>query len=252
MAPWAVVTGANSGIGLEVARRLLLDGWSVWALDLSIDGLRELAAAFPAALAARVCDVRSESSVVAAFREIRASGHQVRALVCSAGVLRTAPLASMSTDDFDLLFSVNTRGAWLCAREGRALLEAAASRDEPGRIVMIGSIAAVRPKVGGGAYAATKAALSQIVRVMAVELAPGHLRVNAVAPSTVDTPMIRGVAAAGAAGGYRASGVSPVGRVSTASDIAPVVQFLLSPASDYINGVTIAVDGGTSAAFVPA
>ena len=85
---------------------------------------------------------------------------------------------------------------------------------------------------------------------MAVELGGEHILVNAVAPATVDTPMIRNAMQGNDPSGYRASGASPLGRIATPSDIVGVIRFLLTPASNYVNGAMIPVDGGTSAAFV--
>ena len=250
MLPTAVVTGANSGIGLETCRQLLAEGWRVFALDLSTAALTVVGEDSGDRLATLECDVSREDSVARAFGEIAHAAPALDALICSAGVLRTSPLLSMATADFDLLFAVNTRGPWLCARAAYPLLKAAARVDAPARIVMLASIAALRPKVGGGAYAASKAALGRLVRVMAVELGGEHIRVNAVAPSTVDTPMIRNALKGDDPSGYRASGTSPLGRISTPSDIVGVIRFLLAPASNYVNGAMIPVDGGTSAAFV--
>ncbi len=196
------------------------------------------------------CDVSDESSVAAAFAEVSRRTPRLHALVCSAGVLRMGPLMEMSAADFDAVFAVNTRGAWLCARAALPLLEAAASADAPSHMVMLASIAAVRPKVGGGAYAASKAALVKLVRVAAVELAARHVLVNAVAPATVDTPMISR-ARQNAATTYRPSGESPLGRIATPGDIANVVSLLLDPRANYVTGALIPVDGGTSAAYVP-
>lgn len=251
MASTAVVTGADSGIGFETCRQLLAEGWRVFALDLSTTALTSLSEGEGGArLVSIECDVRREESVARAFGEIGRAAPALDALICSAGVLRTSPLLSMATADFDLLFAVNTRGPWLCARAAYPLLKAAARSDAPARIVMLASIAALRPKVGGAAYAASKAALHSLVRVMAVELGGEHIRVNAVAPSTVDTPMIRNAMKGDDPSGYRASGTSPLGRISTPSDIVGVIRFLLTTASNYVNGAMIPVDGGTSAAFV--
>jgi NAD(P)-dependent dehydrogenase (short-subunit alcohol dehydrogenase family) len=157
----------------------------------------------------------------------------------------------MAESDFDALFDVNTKGAWLCARAALPLLERAGRPEAPARIVFVASIAAIRPKVGGGGYGASKVALTQIARVLAVELAAKSILVNAVAPSTVDTPMTRQLAADAGHNGYTVSGLSPLGRVAVPADITPVIRFLLSDASRYISGAVLPVDGGTSAAFQP-
>jgi NAD(P)-dependent dehydrogenase (short-subunit alcohol dehydrogenase family) len=238
-----VVTGAASGIGRQCCAQLAAEGWSVHPMDIVHDDAVDGRAIIR-------CDVRDETSVASAFAEVARRTPRLDALVCSAGVLRMAPLVEMAAADFDAVFAVNTRGPWLCAKAALPLLEASARRDAPARMVMLASIAAVRPKVGGGAYAASKAALARIVAVMAVELAARHVLVNALAPATVDTPMIA-QARQGAATRYRPSGESPLGRIATPADIANAVSLLLDPRANYVTGVLIPVDGGTSAAYVP-
>jgi NAD(P)-dependent dehydrogenase (short-subunit alcohol dehydrogenase family) len=246
----AAVTGAGSGIGRETCRALLAGGWRVFALDVAQVSLDTLAADMAGLGELHIlrCDASDAASVNAAFAVVRHDTPRLDALICSAGVLRTGPLLDMSVEDFDQVFAVNTRGPWLCAKAAAPLLRAGASAAEPARIIMVGSISALRPKVNGGVYAASKSALSRLVRVMAVELAADHILVNAVAPGTVDTPM---VAAAGVAG-YRPSGVSPLGRVAQPADVTAVMLMLLRPEMNYVTGTWIPVDGGTSAAFVPA
>jgi len=238
-----VVTGAASGIGRQCCAQLAAEGWSVHPMDIVHDDAVDGRAIIR-------CDVRDETSVASAFAEVARRTPRLDALVCSAGVLRMAPLVEMAAADFDAVFAVNTRGPWLCAKAALPLLEASARRDAPARMVMLASIAAVRPKVGGGAYAASKAALARIVAVMAVELAARHVLVNALAPATVDTPMIA-QARRGAATRYRPSGESPLGRIATPADIANAVSLLLDPRANYVTGAFIPVDGGTSAAYVP-
>ena len=248
----AVITGANSGIGLECCRQLLAEDWTVFALDIGSANLDAMPDSFRERLHIYKCDVASAPDVSEAFKSIGTLTTRIDALICSAGILRTSPLMEMSVADFDNVFAVNTRGPWLCARAAMPLLQGSAiTSDGPARVIMLASIAVVRPKVGGGAYAASKAALNHLVRVMAVELGGQNIRVNAVAPATVDTPMIRAVAGDGTSG-YKPSGNSPIGTVATPEDIVPVIKFLLTPASNYINGTMLTVDGGTSAAFAPA
>ena len=247
----AVVTGAASGIGRQCCRQLLDDGWQVFALDVSASALGEIDAELQSGDRLRLlpCDVRDADNVASVFSEIAQQAPFVDALICSAGILRTGPLMDMAIEDFDQLFAVNTRGAWLCTKAALPLLRQAASSQMPSRVVMLGSIAAIRPKIGGGAYAASKAALSRLVRVMAVELAQDNILVNAVAPGTVDIPMIAS-ALAKPGKTYKPSGRSPLGRVAEPADVVAVIRFLLQPASNYVTGTWIPVDGGTSAAFV--
>ena len=146
------------------------------------------------------------------------------------------------------MFDVNVRGLWLCAKYALPALQRAAAAGETARMVLLSSIASIRPKVNGGIYAASKAAVSQLTKVLAVENANSGVLINAVAPATVDTPMVRAVAG----GNYRPSGQSPLGRIAQPEDVVRVIRFLLSEDSAYMTGTIIPVDGGTSAAFVPA
>jgi NAD(P)-dependent dehydrogenase (short-subunit alcohol dehydrogenase family) len=248
------ITGGASGIGRGTAKRLLEDGWTVIALDVAEAGLADLRKTFAVhggRLHTRTCDVTSPESIAGVFAEIgRTFGH-INGLVCSAGVLKIGRLESMSIEDFDQVFSVNVRGLWLCAREAMSLLKTAASEGEVARIVFLASIAGLRHKIDSGAYAATKAAVIALTKVMAVESAPHNILVNAIAPATVDTPMVRPHMQPGNNSNYRTSGTSPLGRIAEPDDIAAVIRFLLSKDAAYVTGTVIPVDGGTTAAFVP-
>ncbi len=247
----AAVTGAASGIGQAACRRLLETGWTVFGLDVAenrLEAVRDGFAAFQGRFRPVVCDVADAGSVTAAFGAI---GPSLNALICCAGVLRAALLENMAIEDFDLVLNTNLRGTFLCAQKGLPLLRRAATAEHPSRIVLLSSIAALRPKIVSGAYAASKAAVSQLCRVMAAEWAPSGVLVNALAPGTVDTPMVRAVSDPATSKGYRPSGVSPIGRIAQPDDIVDVMMFLLSDAARYVTGTTIPVDGGTQAAFIP-
>jgi NAD(P)-dependent dehydrogenase (short-subunit alcohol dehydrogenase family) len=247
----AVVTGAASGIGQAACRRLLEAGWTVFGLDNAQGRLDEVARGFGANFRPVLCDVASADAITAAFDQVAAAATRLNALVTCAGVLRTALMEDMAIADFDLVLNVNTRGTFLCAQKALPLLRAGATADNPSRIVMLSSVAALRPKVVSGAYAASKAAVSQLCRVMAAEWAPSGVLVNALAPGTVDTPMVAAVSDPTLSKGYRPSGVSPVGRIARPDDVVDVMMFLLSDAARYVTGTTIPVDGGTQAAFIP-
>ncbi|MSP04321.1 MAG: SDR family oxidoreductase [Acetobacteraceae bacterium] len=239
----AVVTGAASGIGAHTARRLCADGWHVFGLDLPSATLQAAENFTPLP-----CDVRDPAQVESAFNGV---GGKLNALIACAGILRTGPIADQTVEDFDLVFNVNVRGLWLCAKYALPALKQAAADGETARIVLLSSIASIRPKVNGGVYAASKAAVSQLTKVLAVENASYGVLINAVAPATVDTPMVR-PALASNAGNYKPSGKSPLGRIAEPEDVVRLIRFLLSDDSAYMTGTIIPVDGGTAAAFVPA
>lgn len=250
----AAITGAASGIGRGTTRRLLDDGWTVIALDLSEEALGRLKAEhadYGSRLETVVADVRSEASLAQAFGGINERHGRLNGLVASAGLLRTGPLDEMATADFDDLFAVNVRGLWLSARFAMPLLKTAGARKEPARVVFLASISGLRHKIDSGAYAATKAAVIALTKVWAVESAASGVLVNAVAPATVDTPMVRPYLNPGTNTRYRTSGTSPIGRIAEPADIAAVIRFLMSPDAGYVNGAIIPVDAGTIAAFVP-
>src|SRR5690606_6934175 len=121
----------------------------------------------------------------------------------------------------------------------------------PSRIILLGSVSGIRPKVGSGFYAATKAALHALTGVLAVELAQDNILVNAVAPGTVNTSMIRAAQSAATGSGYKPSGTSPLGRIAEPEDVTAVILFFLSDTSRYVTGTVLPVDGGTRAAFKP-
>jgi NAD(P)-dependent dehydrogenase (short-subunit alcohol dehydrogenase family) len=254
MSKVAAITGAASGIGRGTTRRLLDDGWTVVALDSSNPGLESLRQEFAAVgdrLVTMACDVTSVESVSSAFREIGKRYGKLNGLVCSAGVLKIGALDTMPVEEFDQLFAVNVRGLWLTAREAMPWLKEAGAANEIARVVLLASIAGIRHKIDSGAYAATKAAVIALTKVLAVESAPYKVLVNAVAPATVDTPMVRPHLTPGTNTRYRTSGTSPLGRIAQPSDVAAVIRFLMSEDAGYVNGTIVPVDGGTVAAFVP-
>lgn len=250
----AIVTGAASGIGADFCLDLMKNGWTVFGIDLSADGLNKLGAEAKASgcsFYSYSCNVADSDAMSLVFQDIFSHTDTINAVVCSAGIFRTGPLVDMPEQDFDALFAVNTKGAWLTIKSAVPQLRNASKKNQIARVLVVASIAALRPKVGGGAYAASKAALTQLVKVMAVELAEDNILVNAIAPSTVDTPLTRTLSAEAAENGYTVSGISPLGRVAEASDITAVLRFFLSESAGYISGAILPIDGATSAAFQP-
>jgi NAD(P)-dependent dehydrogenase (short-subunit alcohol dehydrogenase family) len=250
----AAVTGAASGIGRGTARRLLDDGWTVVAMDVSEQGLAKLREEFGiygTRLDTVHADVTSEASLSKAFDDVAKRHGRLNGFVASAGLLRTGPLDSMPTNEFDDLFAVNVRGVWLSTKYAMPLLRAAAEKGEAARVVFLASISGLRHKMDSGAYAATKSAVIALTKVWAVENASAGILVNAIAPATTETPMVAPHLNPGSNTRYRTSGTSPLGRIAQPADIANVIHFLMSPEAAYVTGTVIPVDGGTTAAYVP-
>jgi NAD(P)-dependent dehydrogenase (short-subunit alcohol dehydrogenase family) len=251
--PVAVV-GAATGIGRATALAFAGQGAHVAALDINtepLDGFAEdLRAAGAGKTLTAATDVRDSDSMSTALQQAAAEIGGLDHLVFTAGILRVGLLTDMPEREFDDVFAVNMRGFWITLRAALPLLQTGPDRRRA--ITAISSAAALRPKVSSGAYAASKAALSHLVRVFAVELAASGITVNAVAPATVETPMTAPFMGQAAANhGYRLTGTSPMGRIAQPEDIANASLFLSSKAADYITGVTLPVDGGSTAALQP-
>jgi len=239
----AVVTGAASGIGWAVAARLSAAGAAVVAADLD-EASAQAAAANLSAGGARAIglggDVRDWACGEAVASAATARFGALDILVNCAGLFPSGAALDLGEAHWDLVLDVNLKGALnlsqACARRMRDL-------GAGGAIVNIASIQGLRPKVGKAAYAASKAGLISLTQVLAQELAPHGVRVNALAPGPVLTE--GALAAAGEAAGAAAYAARlPLGRFGTPDEIAVAAQFLASPAAAWITGTTLVIDGG--------
>lgn len=249
----AVVTGGASGIGKRTVERLLQEGWKVWAFDISDSGLHALSEQYKGnpGFRARKCDVSSLQSVTAAFQDVARETSSIDALICSAAVFRVGSLEEMTAEQVDQLVNTNFKGVWYSVNQSLTLLRKNASPEKPSRVVIVGSIAGIRPKVGTGIYAALKAAVHVLTGMYGYELAPSGVIVNAVAPGSIDTPLARdGLEMASTHSRFKPSGKSPLGRIGQPDDVADVILFFLSDAAKYVNGTVLPSDGGTRAAFL--
>ena len=237
----ALVTGAAGGIGAAVARRLAADGFAVAGLDLAADGAAEVCADLDGALAVR-CDVADEESVASAVASVRDALGEVTVLVNAAGYFARHDVPDLSVTEWRRFMDVNAMGPFLTCREVLPAMLAAGS----GNIVNVVSTAGVRGGRQRAAYCASKGALLQLTRSLSVDHGRQGIRVNAVCPGLIDTPMadwIRHDAAA--MDDFDAS--LPAGRIGTPEEVADVVSFLVGPSSTYMHGATVMVDGGISA-----
>jgi NAD(P)-dependent dehydrogenase (short-subunit alcohol dehydrogenase family) len=238
--PRAVVTGAARGIGQAVARRLMREGISVLAVDLDAEGLRTVAAEGAETLVANVAEPAGRDAIVAA-----AGG--LRYLVNAAGVLFVAPIWEVTLEDWRRLYAVNVEGTFfLCQALGSRMAAG-------GAIVNLSSSAAkLANTIDVAPYSTSKAAVLGITRSFAYALAPRGVRVNAVCPGIIDTPMqakvlaqvapLRGMTAE-ELGEVRLRTV-PLGRVGTAEECAALIWFLLSDEAGYMTGQAINQTGG--------
>jgi 3-oxoacyl-[acyl-carrier protein] reductase len=220
----ALVTGGSRGIGAAIARRLRDDGWTVATLSRNGNGADVRA------------DVSDPEQVAAAFAEVHERFGPVLALVNNAGVREDGLAIRMSADDWERVVDVNLNGAFHCTR--RALDDMLKARF--GRIVNVSSIVAVHGNPGQANYAAAKAGLLGFTRTIAREMARKGITCNAVAPGVIETDMTEGVA-------DDLKAAVPAGRVGQPEEVAAAVAFLVSDDAAYVNGATLAVDGGLGA-----
>lgn len=235
----AVVTGAARGIGHSVVTRLRAAGYRVVAVDISpaVADLAEEGWIVPLP-----ADVRADATPAAAVDRAVSAFGRLDLLVNNAARFLRRPILDTSDDDFDTLFAVNVRPAWRFARAALPHLTGAG-----GAIVNVASISGLVGIPNQSVYAMTKGAIVQLTRQLAIEWAGRSVRVNAVAPGAVDTRFMDEARAADpdpAASLAITLGNHPIGRMSTADEVARAVAFLASPESAGITGTILSVDGG--------
>jgi 2-deoxy-D-gluconate 3-dehydrogenase len=243
----AFVTGAAYGIGAASALALARDGCDVAVSELRPDDLAETVEAILAAGARAVpvtLDLRSLSSIERAMAEVLAAVGELDALVNNAGVPLTRPAVEATEAEWDEVIDVNLKGTFFLSQQmGRHLI----GSGRPGCIVSIASTHGVIGLAGRSIYGISKAGVSQMTRMLAIEWAGHGIRVNAVAPGTVETRSRAAVFAANPQRRKLMLNRIPLGRFGTAAEMAAAVCYLASPQAAYITGQTILLDGGLTA-----
>jgi meso-butanediol dehydrogenase/(S,S)-butanediol dehydrogenase/diacetyl reductase len=239
----AVVTGAARGIGLAIAQWFLAHGHRVALLDRDGATLEPCVQALgrPDHVLALHADVSDEAQVRSAFDALGQRWGRLDALVNNAGVALFKPLLETSFAEWSLVMATNLDGPFLCSQAATPLM----LKSGGGAIVHIASISGLRASTLRVAYGTSKAALMHLTRQQAAELGHLGIRVNAIAPGPVDTEMAKQVHSAAIRADYHAA--IPLNRYGTPEEIASAVGFLCSDAAAYVNGQTLAVDGGFDA-----
>ncbi len=254
----ALITGAGSGIGAAIAKRLAREGAKVWVTDLSLEAAGRVAGEIEAAggkARAQKVDVTQRGDLEAARDAAYAEDGRVDIVVANAGVSTMRPFLELTDEDWDFNFAVNAKGVFLTLQtfarrmKDQPLMEKSELR---GKLIATASMAARQAAPLLAHYSASKFAVLGLVQAAAKELAPYKLTVNAVNPGFVKTSMqarevhweaeLRGITPEEVIADYVRQ--TPLGRLERPEDVAGVVTFLAGPDADFITGEAIEVNGG--------
>jgi NAD(P)-dependent dehydrogenase (short-subunit alcohol dehydrogenase family) len=242
----ALITGAAGGLGASIARGLARAGVRVLLADLSDDALRGVEQAIiDAGGDAASCriDVTVAAEVEGAVACAVQSWGRLDVLVNCAGITLRQPALQFSETQWDRIIGVNLKGTWLCCQAAGKVMVAQGH----GRIINMASIGGLVGLPMSVAYCASKGAVVQLTRTLAVEWAPFGVTVNAIAPCTFETPMVQRVIDAEEAYRDRVIARIPLGRMGKPEEIVGTVLYLASRASSMMTGHVLALDGGYTA-----
>jgi len=239
----AVVTGASKGIGAEIARALAAQGASVVvnyasAKDGADKVVADISKSGGKAIAVKA-DVAKSAEVKQLFAETKKAYGRVDVLVNNAGVYKFLPLEDNTEDEFHREFNINVLGTLLATQE-------AARHFGPngGSVINLSSVASDKGLPGSSIYSATKGAVDSLTRVLATELGPRKIRVNAIRPGGVETEGVHAIGIIGSDFEKQMVAETPLGRIGQPDDIASVAVFLASDASKWLTGEKLTASGG--------
>jgi len=237
----AVITGGTTGIGFATAKRFVDEGAKVVLTGTNPETLEKARSQLNGSADVIESDASNEQDVKALFKEVVDKHGSIDVLFLNAGIARFAPWDQHSEDDFDRQFAINVKGPWLAIKHAIPVLEDGAS------VIATTSVANKMGMPGSSAYSATKAALQQMVRTAAAELSPRGIRVNAVSPGPIETPIFEKAGMPAEEMQQMAEGIQSqvaLGRFGKSEEVANVALFLASDESSYVQGQEFVVDGG--------
>lgn len=235
-----LAAGGAGGLGKVLAHALAERGARVTVADFDADAAAEVAGSLPGeGHGARLLDVRDEESCKAAVAKAAGAGGRLDVLLNCVGILRTAPALELAAKDFEDSIAINLTGSFVLARAAGAVMVAQGG----GRIITLASVSSQVVNPDYAAYASSKAGLSHLTRVLALEWAAKGVTVNAIGPAVVPTPLVEDFLKRTGKYDYQMSRI-PMGRFCAAEDLIGTALLLASPAGAFITGQTIYVDGG--------
>ncbi len=237
----AVITGGNSGIGLATAHAFANHGAKVVIMGRNTASLEKAKTEIGARCLAVQGDVQNLEDIDRLFSETQKTFGSVDIIVANAGVATFQPLGDVTQDSFETMNNINVRGVFFTVQKGLPLM------DDGGSIILTSSILGTKGFVGTSVYSATKAAVRSFARTMAAELAPRNIRVNAVSPGPIETPIYGRLGVPEEQLDAMKDGfvsLVPLGRMGRPEEIATTVLFLASNEASFITGVELCAGGG--------
>jgi 3-oxoacyl-[acyl-carrier protein] reductase len=236
----ALVTGAAQGIGRDIALALANDGADVAICDVNLEAAQKTTAEIEAkgkkSLALKT-NVAVSADVTATMEQVVEKFGRLDILVNNAGITRDGLILRMKDEDWDLVLSINLKGAFLCAKAALKYM----TKQRSGTIINIASIVGAMGNAGQANYVASKAGLIGLTKTIAREYANRNITANAVAPGFIETAMTKALSENVR---QELAKQIPVGKLGTPEDVANAVRFLASPWASYITGQVIHVNGG--------
>lgn len=237
----ALITGANSGIGLATAKRFVEEGAYVFITGRRKPELDAAVKEIGRNVTGMQGDVSNLADLDRLFAQIKREKGKLDIVFANAGIAKYSPFGTITEEHFDEIFDINVKGVLFTVQKALPLLPDGAS------IILNASVVGSKGLSANSVYSATKAALRSFARTWTTDLKNRHIRVNAVSPGPIDTPGLQNLVASSGAGADRMKALSstvPLGRLGTPDEIAKAVVFLASDDASFVTGAELFVDGG--------